>query len=164
MLKRIPIALLLLLISACASKPLLDLQGINRNVTPDDARTDIALHQNENVLWGGIIVASQNLEPGSKLEILAYPLASNLRPNTEQRAYSRFIADYDKYLETVDFAAGRLVTLTGTLIDLQAGKIGDMEYQYPHVNAHEIHLWPLSGEDNPSGSQFHFGFGVSIHN
>lgn len=158
---RIVTLLSVLLLPACATKPIFQTTGVNNAVTPNNAVTEIEKYRNEKVMWGGVLVTSQNLEKTTVLEILAYPLDSEYRPETDKKAYRRFIAVYGGYLETADFAPGRLVTILGELVEIKKGRIGEMEYDYPRVSTMEVHLWPKPGEAEAEG-RFHFGIGISI--
>jgi outer membrane lipoprotein len=148
-------------ITGCAVSPPFKLDGVDRTITPKEAVADIAKFKGQKVLWGGIIVNSANTEQGTQFEVLAYPLDSNYKPQTSQNTLGRFIAITDQYLETLDYAQGRLLSVTGTLKEIKAGKIGDADYTYPVVTIDQQHLWK-------QGTQFseprvHFGVGVIFH-
>jgi outer membrane lipoprotein len=148
-------------VTGCAVTPPFKLEGVNRTITPKEAATDFAKVKGQKVLWGGIIVNSTNTEQGTQFEILAYPLDSNYKPQTSQNTLGRFIAIAGQYLETLDYAQGRLLSVTGTLKETKAGKIGDADYTYPVVTIDQHYLWK-------QGTQFseprvHFGVGVIFH-
>lgn len=149
------------IITGCAVTPPFKLEGVNRTITPKEAATDFAKVKGQKVLWGGIIVNSTNTEQGTQFEILAYPLDSNYRPQTSQNTLGRFIAIADQYLETLDYAQGRLLSITGTLKETKAGKIGEAEYIYPVVAIDQQHLW--QPESQFSEPRVHFGVGVIFH-
>jgi outer membrane lipoprotein len=151
---------LVLPLGACATTPEFDLTGINRDLTPEQASAGNI--QGQTVLWGGIIIDSKNLAQGTRLEILAYPLDSHHKPRTADQPIGRFLATRDSYLETVDYAPGRLVTLTGTLTGTQQGKIGDADYRYPNVAITALHLWSKHDAEGVD-TRLHFGIGVVIH-
>jgi outer membrane lipoprotein len=150
------------LLAACASMPSeLDVPGINTAVTPATAASDAAA-RGEAVRWGGVIVRSTNLKDRTELEVLAYPLASrSARPDTGAAAGPRFLVRHGGYLETVDYAAGREVTVLGTVRAPQAGSVGEVAYTYPVLEASRVYLWPKESRDD-SGPRFHFGVGVGI--
>jgi outer membrane lipoprotein len=114
------------------------------------------------VLWGGVIVNSTNLTNRTRLEVLAYPLDSNHRPQTGKPASSRFLAYHQGYLETVDYAAGRQVSIVGAISGIEEGRLGEHSYQYPAIEAEKIHLWPVEQAD--SEPKVRFGFGILLHN
>ncbi len=150
------------ILAACASSPNFDTAGIDVSLTPQQAIDGNQALQDEPVLWGGVVIVSTNLKNSTQLEILAYPLNSSQRPNREQQPLGRFLAVHEGYLETTDYAQGRLITVRGTLSDKRTGRVGEAEYTYPVVNINQLHLWPKPGDSTES--QIQFGFGLMIHN
>ncbi len=146
-----------LLLSSCASGPRYPTEGVELSVTPQQAASEISVLRGKHILWGGIIISSTNLKDQSRLEVLAYPLDSNQYPQTDSPPLGRFLLQREGYLETVDYAPGRLVTVRGPLSDSESGKVGDTSYLYPVVNSREIYLWPRGGRSDP---RIHFGVGV----
>jgi outer membrane lipoprotein len=153
-------AILLLLLTACASGPGFPTQDVNLQLRAEQAAAPDNVGQ--RVLWGGLIIATHNLQDRSELEVLAYPLDNRQRPDTTEKPLGRFLAEKTGYLEPVDYAGGRLVTLTGTVGAAKAGKIQDSEYTYPVVNVTAIHLWP-AGTAQDTEPQVRFGIGVIFH-
>ena len=150
-----------LMLSACAGAPPFDLKNVNTATTPGEAVAKLDSLRGSRVLWGGVIVNSKNLEKGTQLEILAYPLSKTYRPRLEREPLGRFIIEHSGYLETVDYAPGRELSLTGIISGTKEGKIDDASYIYPAVTTEQLHLWPKGGSGEP---QFHFGVGVMFHN
>jgi outer membrane lipoprotein len=148
-----------ILLNACATSPKFDIVGIDATITPQRAVIENQSLQGEPVLWGGVVIVSTNLKDSTQIEILAYPLDSNQRPNREQEPLGRFLAEHVGYLETTDYAQGRLITIKGTLGDQRSGRVGEAEYVYPVVTIMQQHLWSGS-----SKSQVQFGFGLMFHN
>lgn len=151
-----------LLLSSCATTPPLNLQDVDTAITPGNATAQIETLRGKKVLWGGIIVSSRNLQNTTQFEILAYPLDSNRRPLNEREPLGRFIADHNGYLETVDYAPGRELTMTGTLAAVKEGKIDESAYHYPAINVEQLRLWPKSRAN--AEPRINFGFGVMFHN
>ena len=151
-----------MVLSACATTPKMNIENIDKTISPQNVVENIDDYKGQKILWGGAIVKSQNLAQSTKIEILAYPLSSNLRPKIKSKPIRRFLAEYPGYLEAVDYAPGRLVTLTGTVIDLQRGNIGEADYIYPAVSIDEKYLWAIDSAE--SESNVHFGFGIVISN
>jgi len=147
------------MLAACATSPKFDTAGIDASVTPKRAVSEMPTLQGALVLWGGVIIVSNNHKDSTQIEILAYPLDSYQKPDREQEPLGRFLAVQAGYLETTDYAAGRLITVRGSLSDKRIGHVGEAEYIYPVVNKTQLHLWSGS-----SGSQVQFGFGLMIHN
>ena len=156
------ISLCFFVLSGCAITPEFDLKGVDKVVTPKHAAEQMKSLQGQKVLWGGLIVNSSNTSQGTQFEILAYPLDNHYKPQTDQVTLGRFIANSSQYLETLDYAQGRLLSVIGTLKETKAGKIGDAEYIYPVVTIEQHHLWKTQSEQSMEPT-VHFGVGVIFH-
>jgi len=158
---RLPYLIVAVLLSACAGLPkTLDPTGVDRWLTPGRAIDDIEAARNTRVLWGGVIIQANNLKDHTQLEVLAYPLDARGRPNTDAEAGERFLLVRPGYLETADYAPGRVLSATGTILELREGRVGEARYRYPVMRAEQVHLWPKYGRQK---TQTHFGIGVIIH-
>ncbi len=146
---------------ACASAPEFDSQKTATPITVAQAVSNPDSLKDKQVVWGGAIINSTNLENETRLEVLAYPLDSDHYPQTDKPAYGRFLLLKEGYLETVDYAPGRLITVSGTLNGVRKSKLDESEYTYPLLRAEKIHLWSKNGK---SETRFHFGIGVMFHN
>jgi outer membrane lipoprotein len=147
---------------ACASSTEFKTEGVNTNLTPKGAAAGSEVLKGEQVLWGGVIIASTNLKEATQLEILAYPLDDYQRPNSSDKALGRFLALQPGYLETADYAQGRHITVKGMRGEKRMGRVGESEYTYPVVNINQLHLWPKEGEYVEP--QIRFGIGVIFSN
>ncbi len=154
--------LTLFLISACSTAPKFQINGVDKILTPTDVLVDFPIRKSSTVMWGGIIVNSENLKIGTLLEVLAYPLDSNYEPNIQKIPFGRFLTEHPEYLETVNYAAGRIITVVGPIIEVRKGVIGAAQYSYPVITAEQLHLWPTA--DQKSDTRFHFGVGVLFTN
>lgn len=157
------ILLLASVLSACSTGPRLDITGVDPNITPPQAVSNSAASMGRRVLWAGIIVHGENRHDSSLLEVLAYPLRYNNRPDTDAKPSGRFLIEQRGYLETVDYAPGRAVTVVGTFSGLRAGKVGAADYRYPVVTAPQLRLWPVERNNGGTEAQFHIGVGVIFH-
>ncbi len=149
------------LLSACASTPSFDLKNVNTELMPNEIVAHLDSVQGARVLWGGVIIGSKNLENSTQLEILAYPLNQQQRPRFNREPLGRFIVEHSGYLETVDYAPGRVLSLTGTVTGSKEVKIDTATYIYPAIKSEQLYLWPKGGAEEP---QIHFGLGVMLHN
>lgn len=153
-------AIALALLAACASAPKFDLEGVNRELTPARAAANIDTARNQRALWGGIIVASRNLKDATQLEVLGYPLGRDGKPKQGDPPQHRFLVTHPGYLETADYAEGRLLSAVGTVAGTQEGKVGEARYVYPVLNASQLHLWERETYSRPNEPRIHFGVGV----
>ena len=110
------------------------------------------------MLWGGTIIGTANLESGSQLEILAHPLDRTQRPQVGRPSEGRFLVESSDYLEPLDFAEGRQVTVLGQLDGLDEVRVGEARREFPVVRPDELHLWRGDGARPRTG--FTFGIGV----
>jgi outer membrane lipoprotein len=147
--------------AGCATGPRFDTKEFDKRLTPAEAVKNSQGVAGTRVLWGGMIINTNNLDKGSEVEVLAYPLAPSQRPDIDKAPLGRFIARTSEYLESVDFAQGRLITVAGLLAGTREGKIGETHYVYPVVEpeAGHIYLWPV-GSGRRTEPQFSIGVGV----
>jgi len=148
-----------LLLAGCSSMPEVT-AGADRSLTPTQAAaTDITPARDKPLQWGGVIMESRNLPDTTELQVLAYPLTDDGRPDVTESPTGRFIALHPGYLETVEYRKGRQVTVTGNLAETRVGKVGNADYRFPVLRADQIVLWPRPG-DQPEKPRVNFGFGV----
>ena len=138
-----------------------DIGNADRQITPEETAKNITAVQNRMVAWGGVIATAKNLKDKTELEVVGYPLDSNNRPDNDAKPIGRFFVTQSGYLETADYAPGRLITVVGTVTETRAGSVGEAKYVYPVVTVNKLHLWSRynGGRNEPS---FHFGVGVGI--
>ncbi len=146
-----------ILLTACSASPQRTPSG-DRNLSLQTAREHPAMLRGQRVEWGGVLVESRNLRRHSELEILAYPLLSNGRPDLRARPTGRFLGVRQGYLETIEYAAGRLVTVSGPLAGVRYGHIGDSTHTLPLVEIADIELWR---HDPPAHDRPRIHFGIS---
>lgn len=151
-----------LALAGCGSNPpRFAAEGLGTAVTPVEAARDDAV-LGQRVLWGGVIVNSQNLADVSQLEVLAYPLNDRQRPNTDKAPLGRFLAIKPGYLETADFAPGRLITISGKIQETAAGRVGEARYTYPVVHIDDSQLWQREASEAGVRPRVSFGVGIMI--
>jgi outer membrane lipoprotein len=161
----VPLYGIILALSACATGPKLDTSNVDTSITPQQAVADMEVLRGSGVLWGGVIINANNLQDTTQIELLGYPLSSRTqRPLTEQAPLGRFLVNSPGYLETVDYAQGRQLTLTGELADTRDGKVGESNYTYPLVEVSEMHLWAKEDRAVRTEPRVHFGIGVIFGN
>lgn len=151
---------MLWLLAACAAGPKFDASGVDKTLTPQRAAAEIEQARGRRVIWGGTVLASGHTKESTQIEVLAYPLNSRFRPDSDAAPLGRFLIIKQGYIETADYTAGRSLSVSGTLQRTQSGQIGDVVYTYPVVEPIDIFLWPRG--ETSGGSNVHFGFGVSI--
>ncbi len=150
------LAILFLLLSACASGPTFDSSGVDRTLTPQGVAASPQQASGKQVLWGGVIMRTTNLKDSTQMEVLAYPLDTNEKPQREGDPLGRFILEQAGYLEPATYAEDRLITVVGTVSGARTGRVGESEYIFPVVDMRQVHLWRVGR----GGSGVSFGVGV----
>ncbi len=153
--------LVTLLLSACATTPTFKLENIDYNLTAKNAALSVN-NIGHTILWGGTILASENLKDKTRLEVLAYPVDKEGRLNTDAQPLGRFYAIYPGYLETAEYNKNRWISLTGTFTGMQTGKVGDADYSFAMVEISQLHLWTQESLQSNSPN-IQFGIGVLFH-
>jgi outer membrane lipoprotein len=150
------------MLSACATSPGFRLEQIDYNLTPKNVLQVDEQARGHQVLWGGTILSSKNFTDHTRLEVLAYPLDKEGRISTDAEPLGRFYALHSGYLETAEYSKNRWLSLTGTYIGLENGKVGSADYTFPVVNVKQTYLWTEDSMSSGS-SNVHFGIGVLFH-
>lgn len=151
-------ATVFVLLSACASGP----------IETEDTFTGTTLEQavaaeasaSGQVLWGGVILSTTNLESSTLLEVLAYPLDRRQRPMKSRTPEGRFLIVEEGFLEPTDYTDGRAITVLGALDGTTSGNIAEATYEYPTVKAEQLHLW-RPGDDYVA-PRFSIGIGFEL--
>jgi len=118
-------------------------------------------HAGRAVVWGGTLVAVQNLKDRTRLEVLAFPLDSDGYPEADDPSTGRFMADHFGFLDPADYAPGRRVTVRGNIRGVETGSVGDAPYRYPAVEVVDVRLWRADAPGDSFWSpRFHIGIGV----
>jgi outer membrane lipoprotein len=147
-----------LLICACTTARLTPEQAALRAVTPTMAAAQPSMHQGKRVEWGGLLIATHNRQNHTLIEILAYPLRTDGRPDLDNQPLGRFLAIREGYLEPLEFTTGKQLTVTGPITGTRQGRVGEGDYIYPTMDAGRLHLWP---REAPSRApRLRFGLGV----
>lgn len=152
----------LLLVSACASGPVFDTSRVDRSLAPRSDVAGLAVDTQKNVLWGGAILSTTNLEHSTRIEVQAYPLDAYNAPRIRRDPLGRFILEYPGYLEPAIYTEGRLITLVGAVTRTLDGKVDDAAYTYPVVVAEQIYLWPRDRYRDRPRTYLGIGIGMGI--
>ena len=98
------------------------------------------------VIIGGYILETLNEPDGSWLTVLQSPLDSQNRPESSDLSKGRFLVWSKEFLDPVVYSKERSLTVGGKVMGSQARELGSLTYQYPVIEAKEIHLWSKEGE------------------
>lgn len=147
-------------IIACATTPM-DTSRVDSRATAAGIVEAMPGEQGSRVLWGGRIVAISNREQSTLIEMLSYPLARDGLPNTFRKPTGRFVLRHDGFLEPLDHAPGRLLTVVGAVRSLTRVAVGETELVVPLVEAEQLKLWD-DGYEKRSRPRFGFGVGINV--
>lgn len=143
------------LLTGCAPAAL---REVSKETTPDitlvQVASDPAPFIGKKVLWGGIIVSSENMAKGTEIHIVEVPLASIMRPGNPDLSRGRFIVEHAGFLDSTIYAKGREITLAGEIMGTREGKIGEMDYTFPVLKGIKLHLWQPREDDYYSSEIF----------
>jgi len=98
------------------------------------------------VRWGGEIVAVDNREEATLVEVVSRELSDRGRPRAQDRSQGRFRARISGFLDPAVYDTGRQITVVGPVSGLEEGKVGDYPYRFPIVAVDTYYLWPPPSE------------------
>jgi len=165
---RLSVALILFaVLSGCAAGPVkltqppseLSVTQVRALIAEQGAVTESL---GDPVLWGGTVLSVANLADNTQIEIMAHPLDRRQRPMIGRTAQGRFVASYEGFAEPLDFPAGRVVTVLGSLGEPVKGSVGEATYVYPSIQVIDSHLW--NEQDRAPRSGVTFGIGINLGN
>jgi outer membrane lipoprotein len=141
---------LLGLVTGCGSVLSKDaLHGVDYEVEYPQIKASPETYIGKTVILGGMILANEITDAGSTLEILKYTLDSRDKPQDPDEKAGRFLARSNRILDPSIFKEGKLVTLTGTLRNLEVRLLQKANYHYPAFEIGELHLWPEERYEGP---------------
>lgn len=142
MLIRSTLAVILLLFTGCGS---VVSKGLRDQAADGPTFTEVLQNPDANrgkvVIWGGVIIRSENLKEGTLIRVLQKPTDFTGQPWDTDRSGGRFLALYRGFLDVELFSKGRELTVAGTVMGKRALPLGEIRYDYPLVEVKEIHLW-----------------------
>lgn len=153
--KRLALIAVLVLLAACTS---VEFEGADQALDAYPRDVDELGVETGTVIWGGRIVAISNLENSTEMQVLAYPLTGGHAPKPEQRSVGRFVVSVPEFLEPLEFAPGRFVSLAGQLQGMTLVSEGEYDRSVPLVRSTQVHLWPR----DPAAWQSRVSFGVGV--
>jgi outer membrane lipoprotein len=131
--------------------------------TPAEIAVAPERYHDADVVWGGKILDVRNLAESTEVEVVAYPLDADQRPEQEETTAGRFIVALPGYVEPLDYPPGRFVTLRGRIEGTRAKRVDEHDVVLPIVADATVHLWPVNFPYEASRVHFSVGVGVGIH-
>ncbi len=128
-----------------------------------EAVVDVKNKKDAPVRWGGVIIAIDNQQNASFVQVLYYPLGTWGRPQIGENPLGRFVFKTSEFLDPVIYSVNRLVTVAGTLSGTVERKVGERTLSLPLVNVSTVHLWPHRADGFYERDRMGFGFGFGFH-
>lgn len=139
---RFLILFVLLTLGGCSSMPeSLRVADESRLVSYMQVAANADGLKGQPVRWGGVIADVQNQQDATMVEMLHYPIRSSGRPIVSDQSVGRFRVYVDGFLDPMVFKPGRAVTVSGQVLGIESGLVGEHEYQFPTLHASAYHLW-----------------------
>ena len=145
--------------AGCATPPLDVPDTVGEPVEP--RAVTAAMLPLEDQVWGGIIARTENRAETTVLEVVSYPLHRQ-EPQTRQANTGRFRLEVEGFLDPLDYRTGRQVTAVGSVTRMEEGRIGELDYNFPLLEAYSLHLWPDPPPAEPGRVRFGIGIGIGL--
>ncbi len=133
--------LALILIGACSPFS----QSLRREADPSIVFKDVLKaperFTGRTVLWGGIIIETQNRKGETLIQVLQTELDASDQPENPDVSSGRFIIRHEGFLDPAVYSKGRQITAIGTIVGKEDKPIGDLHYVYPVIKAKALKLW-----------------------
>lgn len=133
---------LLMVLSACSNVP--------KNIKSPPA-SDVQLNQvlankqsteGKPVRWGGEIVAIENTDDVSMIQVVQFPLNHYGKPITDRNSLGRFIARSNAFFDPLVYKKGSLITFFGTATTETAQRqIDEKQVMLPIVDVTDSYRW-----------------------
>ena len=150
------VLLIAILIGGCAGKPPKELGGpIADMPTQGGVQASPARYVGREVRWGGEILDVHNASAHTDVEIYGRPLEGNAEPEPAGGDGVRFIARVPRFLDPVEYAPGKRLTVRGRLQQAVTRTVGEFPYRYPLVAVDASHLWPAYQPPEPAYYPYH---------
>ncbi|MGJ8692175.1 MAG: Slp family lipoprotein [Thalassotalea sp.] len=135
-------AVLTMFVSACSLVPEeISTEDDNLLVSYQDAKQSPEVYNSMTARWGGVIASIKNLQKNTVIEVVNIDLSTGAKPKSINKSAGRFRIVYPGLLDPMIFQKGKQVTAVGKIALPQAGKIGELDYVFPVLEASGIYLW-----------------------
>jgi outer membrane lipoprotein len=159
--RSLALGLACLALASCATPAFKDVDAAIA-IVPADVQQSADRYTGAEVVWGGRIIAVENREQTTEVEIVAYPLDRDQQPMPDAPTVGRFILVLPGFVEPYDYPAGRHLSVHGIVAGTRIGRVDAHDYLYPMLRAREVTVWPwgFMFDKKPRVS---LGVGVRIH-
>lgn len=131
-----------LLLTGCISPlPRTALDKVDRQTSFAMVADNPSAYLDRHLLLGGVVLAVEEMDEGSLLEVMEWRLTPWGEPLALHEAGRRFLVRSAQQLDPGRYQPGRLVTLTGVVLGSETRLRGEHPHNYPLFALEEIHLW-----------------------
>ena len=129
------------LMGACAPFSQDIMRRVDPTLTFTEIQKDPQRYLGKVVLWGGVIVETENRKDETLFKVMRTELDYEKRPVNRDRSTGRFIVRAAGFLDPAIYREGREITVAGEVAGKEVLPIGGIMYTYPVISAKEIRLW-----------------------
>ncbi len=116
-------------------------QEARKDITFPQVLQNPNAYKGSTVIWGGSIIQTIPRADGTDIVVLETPLERQERPESDRYSQGRFIVRSPNFLDPEIYKNGRKITVAGQIVGEEPKALGQIMYNYPLVQAKEIHLW-----------------------
>lgn len=106
-----------------------------------DVRAQPNVNTGLTARWGGVIAKVEVQKQRTMVEVVNFKLSGRAKPIQADETQGRFRFYQQGLLDPVIYKEGKSITVVGTVVNSEQGKIGEQDYLYPVLNAEKIQLW-----------------------
>lgn len=117
--------------------------------TPGAAQAAPERFVGDEVRWGGEILGVRNAADHTDVEVYGRPLEDDAEPKPDGGEGVRFVARVAGFLDPVEYAVGKRLTVRGRVQVPITHPVGEFPYRYPLVAVDASHLWPAYEAPEP---------------
>ncbi|MEE9591737.1 MAG: Slp family lipoprotein [Thermodesulfobacteriota bacterium] len=140
--RKIILIAIIILLSGCGSVISREARrGVDRSITPSMVQIEPDTYSNQKIIWGGIIISTNNLKDRSIIEVLHIPSKRTGEAGGSESPQGRFLINAIGYLDPLTYRKDMKIVVAGSIKGIVVKKLDVMEYTYPLIEPVEMHLF-----------------------
>lgn len=117
------------------------MRQVDERITLDEVRKSPEAFKGKMVLWGGMIIETENRTDETRILVLQTELDAEKSPLRLDRSGGRFMVKSPDFLDPVVYAKGRRISVAGQIAGTEELPLGEIRYTYPVVLPSQVILW-----------------------